>query len=112
VRILSRFSEKACVEIETVRKNLQRLYEQLAMTNDTAREIARNELCRGPVKRFELAKREAIELAELIILARKSSQSPHGRPVRAGRGGRHEGGHAKSQRPEYCAHQRRGSNED
>jgi len=66
-------SEKACAEIETVRKNLQRLYEQLARTNDTAQEIARNELCKGLVHRLELAEREAMELAEMIILARKSS---------------------------------------
>jgi hypothetical protein len=66
-------SENACAEIETVRKNLQRLYEQFAMTDDTAQEIARNELCRGLVPRLELAEREAIELTELIILARKSS---------------------------------------
>jgi hypothetical protein len=66
-------SEKAGVEIETVRKNLQRLYEQFAMTNDTAQEIAHNELCRGLVRRLELAEREAVELTELIILARKSS---------------------------------------
>ena len=66
-------SEKAGVEIETVRKNLQRLYEQFAMTNDTAQEIARNELCSGLVRRLELAEREAVELIELIILARKSS---------------------------------------
>ena len=66
-------SEKAGVEIETVRKNLQRLYEQFAMTNDTAQEIARNELCRGLVQRLEFAERAAIELTELIILARKSS---------------------------------------
>jgi hypothetical protein len=43
------------------------------MTDDTAQEIARNELCRGLVQRLELAEREAIELTELIILARKSS---------------------------------------
>jgi hypothetical protein len=51
----------------------QRLYEQLAMTDDTAQGIARNELRRGLVQRLELAEREAIEPTELIILARKSS---------------------------------------
>jgi hypothetical protein len=54
-------------------QDLQRFYEQLAMTDDTAQEIARNELRRGLVQRLELAEREAIELTELIILARKSS---------------------------------------
>jgi hypothetical protein len=66
-------SQKACVDIETVRKNLQRLCEQLAMTNDTAKEMARNELCRALVGRLELAEREALELGEMIVSARKSS---------------------------------------
>jgi hypothetical protein len=65
--------EKAHVEIETARKTLQGLYEQLAKTNDTAKEMARNELCRALVERLQLAEREAAELAELIDLARKSS---------------------------------------
>jgi sulfite reductase beta subunit-like hemoprotein len=65
--------EKACVEIETARKTLQRLHEQLATTNDSAKEIARNELCRALAGRLQLAEREAAELAELIVLARKSS---------------------------------------
>jgi cob(I)alamin adenosyltransferase len=65
-------SEKACVEIETVRKNLQTLCEQLAMTNNSAKEIARNESCRALVRRLELAEREVVELTEMINLARKS----------------------------------------
>ena len=65
-------SRKACVEIETVRKNLQRLYEELAMTNDSAKEIARNELCKALIQRLELAEREAVELGEMIAMARKS----------------------------------------
>ena len=64
-------SNKARVEIETVRKSLQRLCEELAMTNDSAKEIARNELCKALVQRLELAEREAVELAEMIVLARK-----------------------------------------
>jgi len=64
-------SNKARDEIETVRKNLQRLCEELAMTNDSAKEIARNELCKALVQRPELAEREAVELAEMIVLARK-----------------------------------------
>jgi hypothetical protein len=64
--------EKAHVEIETARKTLQGLYEQLAKTNDTAKEIARNELCRALIERLQLAEREAAELAELVVLARKS----------------------------------------
>jgi hypothetical protein len=61
--------ERACVDIETVRKNLQRLYERLASANDTAKEIARNELCRALVQRLELAEREAVELGEMIAAA-------------------------------------------
>jgi hypothetical protein len=64
-------SKKASVEIETVRRNLQRLYEELAITNDSAKEIARNELCKALVQRLELAEREAVELAEMITMARK-----------------------------------------
>jgi hypothetical protein len=65
--------ETVSVEIETARKTLQSLYEQLAMTHDSAKEIARNELCRALVERLQLAEREAAELAELVGLARKSS---------------------------------------
>jgi hypothetical protein len=61
------------VQIETARKALQSLYEQLAMTNDSAKEIARNELCRALMERLKLAEREAAELAELVGMARKSS---------------------------------------
>jgi hypothetical protein len=61
------------VEIETARKTLQSLHEQLAMTSDNAKEIARNELCRALVERLQLAEREAAELTELVVLARKSS---------------------------------------
>jgi len=39
----------AYAEIEAVRKTLQKLYEQLAVTQDTAKEIARNELCKSLV---------------------------------------------------------------
>jgi hypothetical protein len=63
----------ASVEIETARKTLQSLYEQLAKTNGSAKEIARNELCRALVERLQLAEREAAELAELVVLAQKSS---------------------------------------
>jgi hypothetical protein len=48
------------------------LYEQLIMTNVNAKEIARNELCRGLLERLQLAEREAVELADLIAVARKS----------------------------------------
>lgn len=62
----------AYAEIEAVRKTLQKLYEQLAVTQDTAKEIARNELCKSLVERLKLAEREAIELADLIVIARES----------------------------------------
>jgi len=61
----------AHVAIETARRTLQGLYEQLAMTNESAKEITRNELCRALVERLQLAEREAAELAELVVLARK-----------------------------------------
>jgi hypothetical protein len=57
--------EKAHLEIGAARKTLLGLYEQLAKTNDTAKEMARNELCRALVERLQLAEREAAELAEL-----------------------------------------------
>jgi hypothetical protein len=63
--------EKAQVDIETARRILQGLYEQLVMTNESAKEIARNELCRALVERLQIAEREAVELAELVVLARK-----------------------------------------
>jgi len=63
---------KATVEIETVRRDLQRLYEELAKTNDSAKEIARNELCKALIQRLELAEKGAMELAEMIDMARKS----------------------------------------
>jgi hypothetical protein len=66
-------SEKASVEIRAVRQNLHRLCGQLTMTNDTAKEIARNELCKALVRRLEVAETEALELAEMIVLSRKSS---------------------------------------
>jgi hypothetical protein len=44
----------------------------LAVTQDTAKEIARNELCKSLVERLKLAEREAIELADLIVIARES----------------------------------------
>jgi len=59
------------VDIETARRILQGLYEQLVMTNESAEEIARNELCRALVERLQIAEREAVELAELVVLARK-----------------------------------------
>jgi hypothetical protein len=64
-------SKKASVDIGTVRESLQSLCERLALANDTAKEIARNELCRALVERLELAEREAMELAEVIALADK-----------------------------------------
>jgi acetolactate synthase small subunit len=62
----------AYAEIEAVRKTLQNLYEQLAVTRDTTKEIARNELCKSLVERLKLAEREATQLADLIVIARES----------------------------------------
>jgi hypothetical protein len=63
--------EEASAKIGTARQTLQQLYQRLAMTNGNAKEIARNELCRGLVERLQLAEREAAELADLIVMARK-----------------------------------------
>jgi hypothetical protein len=63
--------EQAGAEIEAVRKTLQGLYEQFVQTNNSAKEIARNELCKALVERLRLAEREAAELAEIVVLARK-----------------------------------------
>ena len=62
----------ACGEIETVRRKLQTLCEQLAVKNDTAKELARNALCKALVERLELAEREALELIELIVATQTS----------------------------------------
>jgi hypothetical protein len=64
--------EEAHGAIETARRTLQELYEDFALTNESAQEIARNELCRALVDRLQLAEREVAELNELIGLARKS----------------------------------------
>jgi hypothetical protein len=63
--------EEASVKIGAARQTLQQLYQRLATTNGNAKEIARNELCRGLVERLQLAEREAAELADLIVMARK-----------------------------------------
>ncbi len=63
--------ETASAKIDTARKALQELYQQWAMTNGNAKEIARNELCRGLIERLQLAEREAAELADLVAIARK-----------------------------------------
>jgi hypothetical protein len=63
--------ENVSAEIDTARKALQELYQQWAMTNGSAKEIARNELCRGLIERLQLAEREAAELADLVVMARK-----------------------------------------
>lgn len=63
--------EKVSAKIDTARKALQELYQQWAMANDSAKEIARNELCRGLMERLQLAEREAAELADLVVMARK-----------------------------------------
>jgi hypothetical protein len=58
-------------KIDAARKVLQELHQRLAMTNESAKEIARNELCRGLIERLQLAEREAAELADLVTMARK-----------------------------------------
>jgi hypothetical protein len=63
--------EQARTEIETVRRTLQALYEDFVQTNSSAKEMARNELCKALVGRLELAEREAAELAEMVVLARQ-----------------------------------------
>jgi hypothetical protein len=61
--------ERASADILSARKAVQALYEQLATTSENAKEIARNELCRGLLERLQLAEREAAELAELVTMA-------------------------------------------
>jgi hypothetical protein len=63
--------ENVSAKIDKARRALQELYQQWAMTNDSAKEIARNELCRGLIERLQLAEREAAELADLVVMARK-----------------------------------------
>ena len=61
----------ASAKIDAARKALQELHQQWATTNGNAKEIARNELCRGLIERLQLAEREAAELADLVAIARK-----------------------------------------
>jgi hypothetical protein len=63
--------QNVSANIETARKTLQELYQQFAMINDNAKEIARNELFRGLIERLQLAEREAAELADLVVMAGK-----------------------------------------
>jgi hypothetical protein len=63
--------EKVGAEIGAVRKTVQTLYDQFKLTNESAKKIARNELCRALVERLQLAEREAAELSELVVLARR-----------------------------------------
>jgi hypothetical protein len=63
--------QNVSANIETARKTLHELYQQFAMINDNAKEIARNELFRGLIERLQLAEREAAELADLVVMARK-----------------------------------------
>jgi hypothetical protein len=65
--------QKIRAEISEVRKQTQTLYDQLRSTNENAKEVARNELCRALVGRLELAEREAAELDGMISLAQNSS---------------------------------------
>jgi hypothetical protein len=64
--------QNVSASIETARRTLQELYQQFAMTNDNAKEIARNDLFRGLIERLQLAEREAAELTDLVAMARKS----------------------------------------
>ncbi len=64
--------QNVSANIETARRTLQDLYQQFAMTNDNAKEIARNELFRGLIERLQLAEREAAELTDLVVMAQKS----------------------------------------
>jgi hypothetical protein len=64
--------QNVSASIETARRTLQELYQQFAMSNDNAKEIARNELFRGLIERLQLAEREAAELTDLVVMARKS----------------------------------------
>jgi hypothetical protein len=63
--------EEVSAKIDTARRTLHELYQQWGMTNDSAKEMARNELCRGLIERLQLAEREAAELADLVALVRK-----------------------------------------
>src|ERR1700722_3065916 len=71
--------ENVSAKIDKARRALQELYQQWAMTNDSAKEIARNELCRGLIERLQLAEREAAELADLVVMARKPCPEPRDR---------------------------------
>jgi hypothetical protein len=49
--------EQARAEINAVRRTIQGLYDQFVQTNSSAKEMARNELCKALVERLQLAER-------------------------------------------------------
>jgi hypothetical protein len=67
--------EQARAEIDAVRRTIQGLYDQFVQTNSSAKEMARNGLCKALGERLELAERETAELAELVVLARDGTGS-------------------------------------
>jgi hypothetical protein len=67
--------EQARAEIDAVRRTIQGLYDKFVRTNSSAKEMARNELCKALGERLELAERETAELAEMVVLARDTSGS-------------------------------------
>jgi hypothetical protein len=64
--------QKVSSSLDTARRSLREINELWAKTSGTAKEIARNELCRSLGERLQLAEREAAELIELVELSRKT----------------------------------------
>jgi hypothetical protein len=58
--------ENANVAIGAARKSIQNLCHEWTGMHQTAKEIARFDLCSALVRRLELAEREIVELVEMI----------------------------------------------
>ena len=58
--------EKVNAAISSARKDLKILCQEWAVMNETAKEIARFELCTALVRRLEIAEKEVLELVDMI----------------------------------------------
>jgi hypothetical protein len=58
--------ERAKTAINSARKDLKILYQEWAVMNETAKEIARIDLCASLIRRLEIAEKEILELVDII----------------------------------------------
>ena len=58
--------QRAKTAINSARKDLKILYQEWAVMNETAKEIARFDLCASLIRRLEIAEKEILELVDMI----------------------------------------------